>query len=379
VDLEAAMSARVKKGTIRVPPSPVAALHLMQVLGDESSSPAALVQALEEDQSLAAIVLRLANSAAHRRSTDVVSLKAAVVALGRATLRELSVAKELHERTLGSGALVALRRRAWRESLTCARVASWVAPMFHASAADAFVAGLLHDIGRVPAIGLLEQLLTEHPEADTRSEDGWWALVEQHHVALGALLARSWGLPALLAGAISQHHALEFSSPLLETLRVADEVVRLLDGEPFLSGRELGSIAALTTDQCDELAAELPLLPATFDAFREPEQKGPAFAIDYELKLPDALDPDLQVTLTCEGLVHEADVLSVSDALFGVRCALRPGQLVKVHAGDARFHARVTASDGEAAELAPWALDADQLAEWRRFVERARQPRALAS
>jgi putative nucleotidyltransferase with HDIG domain len=373
------MSARVKKGTIRVPPAPVAALHLVQVLGDPSSSPAALVHALEEDQSLAALVLRLANSAAHRRSTDVVSLKAAVVALGRTTLRELSVAKELHERTLGSGALVALRRRAWRESLTCARVASWVAPMFRASPDDAFVAGLLHDIGRVPAIGLLEQVLAEHPEADTRTEDGWWALVEQHHVPLGALLARSWGLPALLAEAISRHHALEHTSPLLETLRVADEVVRLLDGEPFLTPRQLGSIAALTTEQCDELAAQLPLLPSTFDAFREPEQTGPACVIDYELKLPDALDPDLQVTLTCEGLVKEADVLSVSEPLFGVRCTLRPGQVVKVHAGEARFHARVTASDGEAAELAPWALDAAQLAEWRRFVAKASHPHALAS
>lgn len=379
MDLDAAMAAGVKKGTIRVPPSPVVALRLMQLLADESSAPAALAQAVEQDQSLAAIVLRLANSAAHRRSTEVVSLKAAVVSLGRQTLRELSVAKELHERTLGAGALVALRRRAWRESLTAARVASWVAPMFGTSADDAFVAGLLHDIGRVPAIGILEQLLEEHPSADTRSEEGWWALVELHHVALGALLARTWRLPALLARAISAHHALEENSALLETLRVADEVVKLLDGVPFLAARHLGAIAALSSEQCEQLAEQLPLLPGTFDAFREPAQAEPARVIDYELRLPDALDPDLQVTLTCEGLVTEAEVLSVSEALFGVRAALRAGQLVKVRAGDARFHARVTASDGEAAELAPWALDEGQLAEWRRFVEASSGPRALAS
>ena len=379
MDLDAAMAERVKRGKIRVPPSPVVALRLMQLLADERSGPAALVAALEQDQTLAAIVLRLANSAAYRWTGEVVSLKAAVVTVGRKALRELSVARELHEHTLTSGSLVALRRRAWRESLSCARIASWVAPLFRASPDEAFVAGLLHDIGRVPAIGILEQLLLEHPGADTRTEEGWWAVVELHHVALGAFLARSWGLPSAIAGVITKHHALEEVSPLLEALRVADEVVRLLDGEPSLDGARLGAIAALSTEQCDALAAQLPLLPATFDAFREADQGVAAGAIDYELRLPDALDPELQVTLTCEGLVTEADVLSVSEALFGVQCALRPGQVVKVRAGDARFHARVTASDGEAAELARWALDEGQAREWRRFVELVSRPHALAS
>ncbi|MDP1823770.1 MAG: HDOD domain-containing protein [Archangium sp.] len=377
MDLDAAMAERVKKGKVSVPPSPVVALRLVQLLADEHSGAGALVQALEQDQALAAIVLRLANSAAYLRSGQVVSLKAAVVTLGHQALRELSVAKELHERTLVTGPLVALRRRAWRESLSSARIASWVAPFFGCPAEDAFVAGLLHDIGRVPAIGVLEQLLREHPAADTRSEEGWWAMVEVHHLAFGALLARSWGLPTLIAGAIAQHHDLAVSSPLLETLRVADEVVRLLDGEPALAAHHLGEIAALSTEQGEALAEQLPLLPGTFDAFREPALREPANVIDYELKLPDALDPELQVTLTCEGLVAEADVLSVSLALFGVRRALRVGQLVKVRAGEARFHARVTASDGEASELAPWALDSRQAEEWRRFI--ARKPVALAS
>ena len=371
MDLEAVMIARVKKGTIRVPPSPVVALRLMQLLADESTPLEALKSALEQDQALAAIVLRLANSAAYRRAAEVVSLQQVVLVLGRKTLREVSVAKELHETTLGGGALVALRRRAWRESLACAQVASWVAPMFEVKPDEAFVAGLLHDIGRVPGIGILEQLLTEHPEADTRNEDGWWQLVEAHHVALGTLLGRSWGLPSLLALAIEQHHDPQVSSPLLEVLRVADQVVTLMDGEPFLAADHLGAIAALSSAQCEALARQLPLIPATLDAFREPELTERAGVIDYELQLPDALDPDHQVTLTCDGLVSEADLHSASAALFVVQVALRPGRLVKVHAGDARFHARVTASADGLSELKPWALDEAQAREWARFVAHA--------
>jgi putative nucleotidyltransferase with HDIG domain len=369
MDLDAALAARVKKGAIRVPPSPVVALRMMQLLADEQTPVKALIATLEKDQALTAIVLRLANSAHYKRGFDVASLTQAVLVLGRRALREVSVAKELHERTLHSGVLVALRRRAWRESLACAQVASWVAPMCGANADEAFVAGLLHDIGRVPVIGVLEQLLTEHPEADTRSEDGWWAAVEAHHVELGAVLAKSWGLPAMIAHAITAHHDVEQTSPMLEVLRVADAVVQMMDGEPCLAPAQLGAIAQLTTEQCATLAAQLPMIPATLDAFREPVAEEHGDVIDYEVHLPDGLDPLPQVTLTCEGLVTEADLQVASDERFVVHAQFRPGVLVKVRAGEAHFHARVSASSEGFVELRPWAMDAGQAREWHHFVE----------
>jgi putative nucleotidyltransferase with HDIG domain len=369
MDLDAALAARVKKGTIRVPPSPVVALRMMQLLGDEKTPLKTLVATLAQDQSLAAIVLRLANSAHYRRGAEVVALPQAVMVLGRTALREVSVAKELHERTIGSGLLVALRRRAWRESLACAQVATWVAPWFSVAPDEAFVAGLLHDIGRVPAIGILEQLLTEYPDADTRSEDGWWDAVEQHHVVLGALLARSWGLPVAVASVITGHHDVAQTEPMFEVLRIADQVVQLMDGEPYVAAEKLGVIAALSTSQCEELAAQLPLIPQTLDAFRETSVDEKAGVIDYELHLPDALDHAPQVGLICEGLVIEADLRSATTDALIVEAEFRIGKLVKVRAGDARFHARVSSSGLGCVELRPWALDDAQRAEWQRFVD----------
>ena len=137
MDLDAALAARVKKGAIRVPPSPVVALRMMQLLADEQTPVAALIATLEKDQALTAIVLRLANSAHYRRGAEVVSLEQALLVLGRKTLREVSVARELHGQTLHTGPLVALRRRAWRESFSSAHVASFLAPMFEAKAEEA--------------------------------------------------------------------------------------------------------------------------------------------------------------------------------------------------------------------------------------------------
>jgi HD-like signal output (HDOD) protein len=373
MDLDAIIEARVKKASLRVPPSPVVALRLGRLVADEGTTLDALAAVVKQDQSLAAVVLKLANSVAYRRGDEVVSLTTAVVNLGRRALRDLAYAHAMHEQALSAGALVALRRRAWRESLTSAQVSQWVAELRGNGEDDAFVAGLLHDIGRLPVIGALEALLAELPEADTRSEDGWWSLVEQHHGAMGRQLATAWALPHVIADVINQHHDLSVDSPLLSAVRISDQVVALLDGEAGLAAEQLGTIAELSSEQCAQLAARLPRLPAYLDAFREPDDTAAATAdvIDYELRLPDSLDTGVQVTLHVDGLVEDVDVLALDARGVVVRRALRAGRLVRLRAGEVTVHARVTACVEGDAELAPWALDAAQRTAWLAFVERA--------
>jgi putative nucleotidyltransferase with HDIG domain len=372
MDLDAIIEARVKSASLRVPPSPVVALRLGRLVADEATTLDALAAVVKQDQSLAAVVLKLANSVTYRRGDEVVSLTTAVVNLGRRALRDLAYAHALHEQALSAGPLVALRRRAWRESLTSAQVAQWVAELRGTGEDDAFVAGLLHDIGRLPVIGALEALLATMPEADTRSEDGWWSLVEQHHGALGTQLATAWALPHVIADIIAQHHDLSVDSPLLQAVRISDQVVALLDGEAGLSAEQLGTIAELSSEQCAQLATRLPRLPAYLDAFREPDDTATATAdvINYELRLPDSLDTGVQVTLHVDGLVEDVDVLALDARGVVVRRALRAGRLVRLRAGDVTVHARVTACVEGDAELAPWALDAAQRTAWLAFVER---------
>jgi HD-like signal output (HDOD) protein len=349
------------------------AVRLGRLAADERATVEELCAVLKQDQALAGAVLRLANSPAHWRGAEVVALHAAVVNLGRRALTGLAWAEALHAHALVGGPLVALRRRAWRESLVAAQVAQWVAELRGDPLEDAFVAGLLHDLGRLPVIGALEALLAALPAADTRSEDGWWALVEQHHVAQGARLASEWGLPGVITDVIAQHHDPAFDTPLLTAVRVADEVVRLLDGEPGVGAERLGAIAELSAAQCDALAARLPQLPAYLDAFREPALDEPGLeVIDYELRLPDALDAVPQVTLHLDGLVVDADVLAIDERSVVVRRELKPGRLVRLRAGGVTLHARVTAQVDDGAQLTPWALDGAQREGWEAFVRAVR-------
>ncbi len=370
MDLEAVLEHRLTSATLRLPPAPVVALKLASLLRDERTSLEALANVVQQDQVLTAVVLRLANSAAYARRSAVVQVSTAIVVLGRKTLHDLAWAQGLHEQSHVGGALLPLRRRTWREGLVNAQVSEWVAEVLQVDSEGAFVAGLLHDIGRVPVIGVLEDLLLERPEADTRTEDGWWSLVNGAHTRAGQLLAGRWALPKVISEVITAHHDLTRTSPLLEVVRVADEVVLVLDGAPILVAGRLGTIASLTTRQGEALATKLPQLPTFLDAFREPSASGEGDVIDYELRIPSGLhDPVARVTIHADGLVHDVDVVAIEARSMVVQRALRAGQLVRVLVGGRSLHARVTGVDDGASSLAPWALDAAQQASWLEFVE----------
>jgi HD-like signal output (HDOD) protein len=368
VDIDAAVQARVQSSSLRVPPSPLVAMRLTAVVARPGASLDDVADVLRQDQTLAAVLLRLANSAAYRRSTEVVSIAAAVSAIGLKGLQDVAWAHALHGEALRMGALLPLRRRAWRESLVSAQIAQWLAE--DAGDEDAFVAGLLHDLGKVPVISAAEDVLQAHPGADTRTEEGWWALVEEGHVEAGRHLATSWALPPSLSELIARHHDPTARGPLFAVVRLADQVVRLLDGAPSVSAERLAALPGLPAAQVQRLLRLLPLLPAYLDAFREPAQAEVPTVIDYELQVADE-GAGRQVTLHVEGLVQEAAVRHLDARQLVVQASLRVGQLVRVRAGEASFAAQVRACVEDESLLAPWALDALQQAAWERFANAA--------
>jgi hypothetical protein len=254
-----------------------------------------------------------------------------------------------------------------------AQVAEWLAEAGPAEAGDAFVAGLLHDLGKVPVISAAEDLLRAHPGADTRTEEGWWALVEGCHLEAGRRLAQAWGLPPSLQDVISRHHDEEAPGALFEVVRLADEVVLLLDGAPGVPAERLKALPRLSDAQAELLARKLPLLPAYLDAFRESGGAEVPSVVDYELRVEDGI-PGGTVTLHVDGLPREASVLHADARRLVVQAELRPGQLVRVKAGEATFSAQVRGCAEGESELTPWALDAAQQAAWADFVANSAAP-----
>lgn len=134
-----------------LPPMPQVAHKGRKIAADKTPSFKDLAIAIEGDQAIAAQVMKIANSTYYGVNSNVKSVQQASVVLGMETLHELLtlacastlLGSELKGYELISGDL-------WQHSLAtafCSRnIALKVAPMF---ADDAFLAGLIHDSGKL--------------------------------------------------------------------------------------------------------------------------------------------------------------------------------------------------------------------------------------
>lgn len=365
--LSKAMDEAVSRGAVRVPPYPSTAMKLQAVLAKDEYRTADLVEAMRTDQVFAGNLLRLANSPMYRRAAEATSISAAVTRVGARELTRLAMAAAISHAAQG-GSLGALRRRVWRESLAAAVVAEALAPEEGLEPGEAFVAALLHDVGKLLGLATLEELFARSPTLRADDETCWQEL-ERTHVSLGALLAQRWQLPGVLGAVISLHHEeREREAPLTRLVLRADRVVRLLETRPEVTVADLSELG-LAEKVAGELAELLPEVPSFLNAL---DVEGPP-----PLKKHDAAP---HKTWLCAELVSARGTpwpvrrLEARTVELTAHVALQPGQLVELELtpGDFRFWAVVEhcVAHVEAFEvrLRPFALDADKAAQWQELV-----------
>lgn len=217
---------RILKSVSRLRPLPVNVTRILHAIDDPKVTAGMVSDLLSLDQALTAYVLRVANSASFGYSTSCSSVKDAVMRLGFKQIRALALStvaagpltRRLGGYRLGNGEL-------WRHSVATATLARWLAQaVSYPAAEEAYVAGLLHDMGKL----LLDQfVLTDY---DNIIETMWkrklylWQVEEQlfgiDHAGVGGLMASQWGFPLGLVESIQYHHmpALSHAQPKLAAI-----------------------------------------------------------------------------------------------------------------------------------------------------------------
>jgi len=223
-----------------LPTLPPVALRLLALTSDDDASAADVVRLVESDPALTATVLRLCRVAdrAGSRRDPMPTLARAIALLGFNTLRSAvltvgvlqSVPPPHPVSPAASGDPVGLDRPGfWRHSLAVAVAAERLArnaPRLGIDPGLAFVAGLLHDLGKLALDHVLPQAYAQVVElARTHRGDlaAWETRVlgVDHHRA-GRRLAEHWGLPVALAQAMALHRAPASGEPGAEGPSVGD-------------------------------------------------------------------------------------------------------------------------------------------------------------
>ncbi len=185
--------------------------RLQEAIRDPASSAGRIAGIIGSDPGLAACLLRLANSPFYALGRPVDSLLRAVMVIGAGELGQLALGVAVVSRfgDLPEGALT--MRQAWEHAVGCGVLARVLAAQMGGREDERlFVAGLLHDLGRLVMLRRLPRH-TARAMALAREErlPLWQAereVLGYDHGAVGRTLLAHWQLPAGLAEAAGDHH-----------------------------------------------------------------------------------------------------------------------------------------------------------------------------
>jgi HD-like signal output (HDOD) protein len=213
-----------------LPALPMVVQTLSRRIGDHTASAVEIARLLAHDQGLTARVLRLANSAFYAPKEAVRTPEQAVVLLGFGTVRAIIL-----KASIFSAYDMERARPFWLHALGAACAARTIARRTGIGGAeDAFVMGLLHDLGKLAMAEFLPELYRPVRAAVERDggliRDAELRLLGCDHAAVGRYLCEHWSLPPAYRDAIAGHHDLSLASdahrPLAACVHLADIIAR---------------------------------------------------------------------------------------------------------------------------------------------------------
>lgn len=233
-NLRPELERRLGTAVERMPAFPKSVQKILELTRNINCLPKDLVGVIDKDPVMTVKVLRVVNSAYYSLPYKVASVNQAVVYLGLNTVKNLALsfaAAGMLPRTNAAGFDI---QRYLLHSLTTAAIARQLAQKYargETDSGDCYVAGLLHDFGKVVFAQFLagEFRVTLDLSAQERIplHEAERRIIGADHGHVGALLATRWQFAPQLVECIRNHHVdTAEPSAMRDCLRMADLISR---------------------------------------------------------------------------------------------------------------------------------------------------------
>lgn len=219
----------VRQRVRTLPSLPTTVVALGQAVADERCSVDRILAILAKDPPLSATMLRLANSVMYGGDQRVMDLRTAVMRLGFEALLNLGRTAAIIRTFKGSRNLDLMRL--WQHSVAVGLVAKGICRLLRKNALDepAYLAGLLHDIGKIALDRCFTDEYAPVVEAIAAGEpclDAEFGRLGITHAEVGAFVAEHWSFPQPMVEAIRDHHEDHPRTFLPALVQVCDLLVR---------------------------------------------------------------------------------------------------------------------------------------------------------
>jgi HD-like signal output (HDOD) protein len=201
----------------KMPSLPITVSKILQIANDPKTSPSDLNQVISLDPVLMGRVMKLINSAYYSLNNQITSLVRAIIMLGINTVKNLALSTAVLGQLSSKGNFAALNIDGfWRHSLAVGVTAKLIAIKRRKDPKqleEYFVAGLLHDVGKIP---LNNKLSTEYVTALALTDKERLPLyileertMEVNHCEVGRLIIKNWNLGPVMEDVVFFHHFLD--------------------------------------------------------------------------------------------------------------------------------------------------------------------------
>jgi signal transduction histidine kinase/HD-like signal output (HDOD) protein len=241
---------------------------------------------INKDPSISERLLRLVNSAYYSLKQKITSIDQALLLLGMDAVKNIALSSSVYQVFHRPGRKSAFNLKLfWWHSLTCASIGRRLAIRIqYPSPDEAFLAGLMHDIGKIVLWNNFE------PEYEKILKDSAYRTAELlkgeqdfglTHAEAGAWLIRRWDLHSFMPDAVLYHHdqpdRILHASPLVQIVYVANRLCPIVAEEREEGFSVSGRIIGLTRQELDELSGQA-----------EEEVTGIARSLDIDISSPEA-------------------------------------------------------------------------------------------
>lgn len=186
------------------------ALELLQLLADPENDIKNVITTINKDQALSIQILRMANSSAYAGRYKSETIKDSVSRLGIKQITNLAMAASQAALHASSISLVnEMMQRLWQHSYACAiGCHSLAISSGHRELADqAYLAGLLHDIGKLYLLKAMEQISLNSENDFELDHETLLDVFSDMHVEQGFRIMHHWDIPATYCSIVANHHA----------------------------------------------------------------------------------------------------------------------------------------------------------------------------
>jgi len=227
------------------------ALELLQLLAEQDINYFEVIRTIKEDEALSAQVLRMSNSPSYMGLSKCETIENSAIRLGTQQIANIAIAASHASLHASDNPIVnEIMQDLWLHSHACALGCRTIAlKTNHQRFADhAYMAGLLHDIGKLYLLKAMERISKFKVYGIRLEREFLHGVFSDMHVEFGNRIMEYWNIPVIYKNIVANHHAkhLDADDFLLTIVRMVNSSSKRFNVSKFP-----------TLDCCEEVQSEL--------------------------------------------------------------------------------------------------------------------------